>query len=403
MSEAFVDVARYPMSRGGCPFDPPPTVDRPREQGAVIRMRLPDGSTPWLVTGYPELRAVLSDSRFSADPSKPGYPPTAGNPTGEPEPGMFGTMDDPEHARLRRMLTRDFVVKRAEAARPAIQQIVDEKIDEMLRLGGPVDLVEAFALPVPSLVICELLGVPYADHAFFEDRSAKVLSLSPDQTEKEAAELELRDYLGTLLAAKGLNPADDLLSRLAVDRVRTGDLTDEEATTFAVLLLVAGHETTANMIALGILALLRHPDQLALLRDSDDPKLIANAVEELLRYLSVVHSGLSRVAVEDVEIGGQVIKAGEGVILAVDGANRDSTAFPDPARLDLRRTARHHAAFGYGIHQCLGQQLARVELTIAYPTLLRRIPGLRLATALEEIPFRTDMGVYGVHQLPVTW
>lgn len=403
MPEELVDVAAYPLSRGGCPFDPPPALGRLRERGPVTRMRLPDGSTPWLVTGYEQLRAVLADRRFSADSGKPGYPPTAGSPAEEPEPGMFGAMDDPKHAELRRMVTRDFMVKRVEAARPRIQEIVDDRIDEMLRLGGPVDLVKTFALPIPSLVICEMLGVPYADHAFFEERSARMLSLSHARADQQAAEFELHEYLGELVAAKDREPADDLLSHLVVDRVRTGQLTSAECVTIAVLLLVAGHETTANMIALGTLALLRHPEQLAVPREADDPKLIANTVEELLRYLTIVHSGLSRVAVEDAEIGGRQIKAGEGLILAIDVANRDTTAFPDPARLDFHRKARHHVAFGYGVHQCLGQPLARVELQVAYPTLLRRIPGLRLACELDEIPFRTDMGIYGVHSLPVTW
>jgi cytochrome P450 len=170
-----------------------------------------------------------------------------------------------------------------------------------------------------------------------------------------------------------------------------------------VLLLLAGHETTANMIALGTLALLEHPDQLALLRDSDDPKLVAGAVEELLRYLNITHNGRRRVALADIEIGGQVIRAGEGIILANDVGNRDPDAFADPDRLDLRRDARHHVAFGFGVHQCLGQPLARMELQVVYSTLYRRIPTLRLATDVRRIPFKDDGFVYGVYELPVTW
>ena len=171
----------------------------------------------------------------------------------------------------------------------------------------------------------------------------------------------------------------------------------------ASLVLIAGHETTANMIALGTSALLEHPEQLAELRDTDDLKLVANAVEELLRYLTIVHYGQRRVALEDVEVAGRLVRAGEGVVLAIDAGNRDETAFPDPDRLDIHRQARHHVAFGYGVHQCLGQPLARMELQVVYSTLYRRIPTLALAIPFEDVPFKHDMVVYGVHSLPVTW
>jgi cytochrome P450 len=207
-----------------------------------------------------------------------------------------------------------------EALRPRVKRFVDELIDDMLRDIPPVDLVEAFALPVPSLVICELLGVSYAEHAFFQRCSHTLIS--------------------RLVDAKDREPADDVLSRLVVNQLRTGALTRSEVADMAVLLLVAGHETTANMIALGTLTLLRHPDQLAELREADNPKLVANAVEELLRYLNITHTGRRRVALEDVEVGGQLIRAGEGVIAANGVANRDETAFPDPDALDIHRQAR---------------------------------------------------------------
>ncbi|MET8862978.1 cytochrome P450 [Nonomuraea sp. NPDC004580] len=204
------------------------------------------------------------------------------------------------------------------------------------------------------------------------------------------------------MAEKLADPADDLLSKVAA-RVRDGELTRQEAAQMGVLLLIAGHETTANMIALGTLALLQNPAQLALLRDSDDPKLVAGAAEELLRYLNITHSGRRRVALEDVEIAGQVIRAGEGIIMPNDIGNRDPDVFPDPDRLDVRRDARRHVAFGFGVHQCLGQPLARVELQVVYGTLYRRIPTLAAAVPIEEIPFKHDGQVYGVYELPVTW
>ncbi|GAB3843462.1 cytochrome P450 [Dactylosporangium cerinum] len=387
-----------------CPFDPPPQLSRLRAEDPVSRVRLWDGSTPWLITRYEDQRAVLADPRFSADGRKPGYPHlTAASAVRRERSRAFISMDNPEHDAHRRMLTRDFMVKRVEALRPTVQRIVDELIDDMLRDIPPVDLVEAFALPVPSLVICELLGIPYADHAFFQRCSHTIISRTVTPEAAIAAADELKDYLSRLVDAKDHEPADDVLSRLVVKQLRTGALTRCEVVDMAVLLLVAGHETTANMIALGTLTLLQHPDQLAELRGTDNPKLVANAVEELLRYLNITHTGRRRVALEDVEVGGQLIRAGEGVIAANDVANRDETAFPDPDALDIHRQARHHMAFGYGIHQCLGQPLARVELQVVYSTLYRRIPTLRLAAPLDEIKFKHDMAVYGVHELPVTW
>jgi cytochrome P450 len=300
------------------------------------------------------------------------------------------------------MVTAPFAVKRVEALRPAVQEIVDRLIDTMLAGPRPADLVQAFALPVPSLVICELLGVPYEDHGFFQANSRVLVDRNSTPEEAVAATSRLLDYLDGLVGAKQADPGEDLLSDLA-GRVGAGELSRREAVDIARLLLVAGHETTANMIALGTLALLQHPDQLAALRAADGRAEVAGAVEELLRYLNVVHSGRRRVALEDIEVGGQLIRAGEGIICANDIANRDPDAFPDPDELDLRREARHHMAFGFGVHQCLGQPLARVELQVVYGTLYRRIPTLTLAADPATIPFKHDGVIYGVHELPVTW
>jgi cytochrome P450 len=395
-------IPEYPMARAsGCPFDPPPAQ---RTLGPVARVRLWDGSTPWLVTRHADTRAIFADPRVSADARRAGYPHiSAGAHARRTRAPSFIGMDDPDHARLRRMVTGTFAIRRVDALRPSIQRIVDEHIDALLAGPRPVDLVQAFALPVPSLVICHLLGVPYADHEFFQ-RHARVL-VSRDQTVEQviAAHDELTEYLDGVIADKLAEPADDLLSRLAREQVATGELSRREAALTALLLLIAGHETTANMIALGTLALLEHPDQLAVLRDSDDPALIAGAVEELLRYLSIVHSGRRRVALQDIEIDGQTIRAGEGIVLAGDAANRDEGVFSDADRLDVQRDARAHLAFGFGVHACLGQPLARVELQIVYATLYRRLPGLRLAVPLEQIPFKHDSIVYGVYELPVTF
>ncbi|MBP2325981.1 cytochrome P450 [Kibdelosporangium banguiense] len=390
----------FPAARAaGCPFDPPPDIQALQEKTPLARVKLWDDSTPWLVTRYADQKALLSDSRVSADVTRDGYPSPAPIKSASIS---FILMDDPEHARLRRMVTAPFMIKRVAAMRPAIQKIVDDLIDEMLAGPKPVDLVEAFALPVPSLVICELLGVPYSDHDFFQDNSSILINRDADPDDRAAAAGRLFGYLDKLLGEKLENPGDDLLSGLT-ERVKKGELTRPEAAQMGVLMLIAGHETTANMIALGTLALLEHPDQLAALRETTDDGLIASAVEELLRYLHITHNGRRRVATEDIEIAGHTIRAGEGIILANDIANRDPAAFPDPDRLDIHRNARHHVAFGFGVHQCLGQPLARLELQIVYGTLYRRIPTLRLAADVNDIPFKHDGSVYGVYELPVTW
>ena len=385
-----------------CPFDPPPAIQSLQEEAPLTRVRLRNGVEAWLVTRYAEHKTLLADPRLSSDATRPGYPIEVDVAAGGDAPVSFILMDDPEHARLRRMVTSSFTIKRVESMRPGVQQIVDELIDAVLDGPKPVDLVQAFALPVPSLVICQLLGVPYDDHESFQENSKILINRDASGEERRAAGGRLFQYLDGLIGQKIADPGDDLLSSL-VERIANGELTRPEAVQMGVLMLLAGHETTANMIALGTLALLEHPDQLAMLRKTDDPALVSSAVEELLRYLHITHNGRRRVALEDIEIAGETIRAGEGVILANDIANRDPSVFPDPDVLDLHRNPRKHVAFGFGVHQCLGQPLARMELQVVYSTLYRRIPTLRLATTLEEIPFKHDGSVYGVYELPVTW
>ncbi|MCL6299793.1 cytochrome P450 [Streptomyces kronopolitis] len=382
----------------GCPFDPAPGVERALREEPVTRATLWDGSSCWLVTRHQDVRQVLGDPRFSADATRPGFPFfTAGGREVIGTDPTFLRMDDPGHARLRRMLTADFMVKKMEAMRPEVQRLTDELLDRMTEGRGAADLVAEFALPLPSLVICLLLGVPYEDHEFFQRQSGVLLSLRSTREEVRAAQDELIGYLVRLADAKRDRPDDAIISRL----VARGDLTSAEIAAMGRLLLIAGHETTANMTALSTLVLLRNPDQLARLRE--DPSLIKGAVEELLRYLTIVHNGLPRVATEDVRVGDVTVRAGEGVVCTLNTANRDEDAFPGGGGLDVGRDARRHVAFGFGIHQCLGQPLARVELQIALETLLRRLPGLRLDIPFEDVPFRHDMGIYGVHTLPIAW
>ncbi|MFF4607088.1 cytochrome P450 [Streptomyces sp. NPDC001339] len=390
----------------GCPFDPPAEFGVLRAERPISKVALPNGSWAWLITRYADIRAVLGDTRFSSDTTVHGYP--LSGMTGGPSTQNRGFIrrDPPEHTRLRRMVTREFMVKRVEALRPEIQRITDELCDAMERTEGReqggVDLVEALALPVPSLVISVLLGVPYDDHEIFQRLTGKLLSRTIADDEREAARIELRDYLDRLVTAKEADPGDDILGRLIVEQQRTGEITHDQVAAFASLLLVAGHETTANMIGLSALTLMR--DTAAAERLRQDPGLIRGAVEELLRFHSIIRNGPRRVATADIEIGGHLIRAGEGVVVAVASGNRDESVFADADRLDVRRpNAQHHLAFGYGIHQCLGQALARVELQVVIGTLLRRFPTLRPAVPIEEIPFRSDMAIYGCHALPVTW
>lgn len=400
------DPVAYPMARAaGCPFDPPPELTTPEAQQRMRKVRLWDGRWVWLVTKHSDVRTLFADERISHDSAHASYPhESPGFKARAMQGKSFVNMDAPEHQRLRRMVTAPFTARRVEGMRAQIQENVDGLIDNLLAGPKPADLVEAFALPVPSLIICLLLGVPVEKQGFFQDTARIIVSTDSPPDVVNAAQGDLLDYLEGLVVEKMTHPGDDLLSDLAAKHVATGSITAREAAITARLLLVGGHETTANMIALGTLALLQNPQQLSELRDTDDPKLIARAVEELLRYLSIAHIAPRRFALEDIEVDGGTIRAGDGVALSIDAANRSPEAFgDDPGHLDLRRDARRHVAFGFGPHQCLGQPLARIELQVVYGTLYRRIPTLRLATELDQIDFKDEAILYGVRSLPVTW
>jgi cytochrome P450 len=405
-TEAIAAAPDYPMPRAsGCPFAPPPKVMELAEARPLSRVKIWDGSTPWLITGYEEARTLFSDHRVSVDDRRAGFPHwNAGMlSTVHKRPRSVFTADAEEHTRFRRMLSKPFTFKRVEGLRPAIQQITDDAIDGMLAGPKPGEIVSALALPVPSLVISQLLGVPYEDAEMFQHHANVGLAryATGDDTVKGA--MSLHKYLAQLVEAKMDDPAEDAVSDLA-ERVKDGELSVKEAAQLGTGLLIAGHETTANMIGLGVLALLEHPDQAAVLRETDDPNVVANAVEELLRYLSIIQNGQRRVAAEDIDIAGEVIRAGEGIIIDNAPANWDAKEFTEPDRLYLHRSgAGQHVAFGYGRHQCVGQQLARAELQIVFHTLFRRVPTLELAVPIEEVPLKHDRLAYGVYELPVTW
>ncbi|GAA3539497.1 cytochrome P450 [Amycolatopsis ultiminotia] len=398
---ATTEQPALPIART-CPFAPPEQYTRMREDQGVTRVSIPDGKHAWVVTRYEDARLVLNDHRFSSNRFRPGYPflTEGGNPFRSQARPMIG-MDAPEHGAARKSVLGEFTVKRVNALRPRIQQIVDGLIDDILARDGEGDLVEMLSLPVPSLVICELLGVPYEDHDFFQGNTRKLAKRDTAEEERLAAVDRLRSYLSSLVTVKEADPGDDLLGRQIVKLRGEGTYEHEALVSLAFSLLVAGHETTANMISLGTVALLENPDQLAKIRA--DPARTLPAIEEMLRYFTIVDTVTSRVATEDVEIGGTTIPADDGVIVLGYPANWDPAVFESPERLDLERGARHHVAFGFGPHQCLGQNLARAELQVVFDTLLRRIPELKLAKPVDDLPFKDDAAIYGLYQLPVTW
>ncbi|MER5731456.1 cytochrome P450 [Streptomyces sp. NPDC002138] len=390
----------FPQDRT-CPYHPPAAYQPLREARPLSRVTLYDGRSVWVVTGHAEARTLLTDSRLSSDRQNESFPNTVARLKGlqNRRVALLG-LDDPEHNVQRRMLIPSFSLKRTAALRPQIRETVDRLIDAMIAAGPAAELVSAFALPVPSMVICALLGVPYADHDFFEAQSRRLLR-GANAAEVEDARDELNRYLGELIDRKRAAPGGDgLLDELIEQRLVPGEVDRTELVDLATILLIAGHETTANMISLGTFTLLRHPEQLAELRA--DPELMPAAVEELLRFLSIA-DGMLRVAAVDIDIAGVTIRKDDGVVFSTSVINRDEAAYPGPDSLDWHRSARHHVAFGFGIHQCLGQNLARAEMEIALGALFERLPGLRLAVPAEEIPFKPGDTIQGMLELPVTW
>lgn len=393
------ETVAFPQDRT-CPYHPPAAYEPLRTGRPLSRVTLFDGRSVWVVTGHAEARALLSDGRLSTDRENAAFPTPSKRFKGLKvrRAALLG-VDDPEHNTQRRMLIPSFTLKRTAALRPRIRATVDRLIDEMVAAGPSAELVSAFALPVPSMVICALLGVPYADHEFFEGQSRRLLR-GPEAADVEDARRQLDAYLVDLVERKRREPGDGLLDELIARRLETGEVDVEELVSLAVILLVAGHETTANMISLGTFTLLRHPEQLAELRA--EPELMPAVVEELMRFLSIA-DGMLRVATEDIEIGGVTVRADDGVVFSTSVINRDGEVFEEPDHLDWHRPNGHHVAFGFGIHQCLGQNLARAEMEIALAALFERLPGLRLAAEPDRIPFKPGDTIQGMVELPVAW
>ncbi|MFD9717014.1 cytochrome P450 [Streptomyces sp. NPDC059076] len=383
--------------------DPYPVYARLRAEGPVHRVRDPDGEEKWLVVGHEASRTAFNDPRLSRDWLRSGDVSSIVNTGGDDSALAHMLMSDPpHHTRLRRLVAREFTPRRVASLAPRVQQLTDELLDAMLANGTRrADLVAAFAFPLPMTVICELLGVPELDRDAFRAWSNEMVAPSSAEAEVRAY-TQTTAYLGELIVAKRERPGDDLLSAMihAVDE--GGDrLSPAELVGMSVLLLIAGHETTVNLLGNGLRALFNHPDQLADLRA--DLGLLDGAIEEMLRYDGPVENCTARLALEDVEMGGVTIPAGSPVLIAMADADRDPARFKDPDRFDIRRDARGHIAFGHGLHYCLGAPLARLEGRIALRTLLERCPELALDADEASLPWMSGMLIRGVRRLPVRW
>lgn len=397
-----VPLPDFPQQRQ-CPYHPPAGYQELREQGPVARAGLYDGRPTWVVLGLAEARSLMTDPRLSSDWNHPDFPSPSPRRKALQKSAILIGMDAPEHTGYRRRLISSFSVRSTRSLRLSIQARAEELVDVMVRKGPGAEILSDLSLPMSSHTICGILGVPYEDHAYFEEQSA--LMVSPHMTEADAARAmgNLATYLGELVDRKTRQTehGDGLLDTLVANDLAKGELTRDEVIRLGVLLLMAGHETTASMITLSVMTLLEHPDQLAAFRA--DPDGAPKAVEELLRYLSIGDIAM-RLALADVEIAGVTIRAGDSVMLTSSGVNRDPEAFDHPDELDLTRNARSHTAFGYGVHQCLGQNLARSVMESALSALFTGIPGLRLAVPAEQIRVKpAHSGVQGIYELPVEW
>jgi cytochrome P450 len=382
-------------------IDADPTLRELRESEPVCRVRMADGAQAWLVTRYEDVRAVESDPRMSKQAAmRPGVAMVS------PSIVMVTNLvnlDPPEHTRVRKLLTAAFTSRRIELLRPRAEEIADGLLDAMAAAGPPVELYRSFAYQLPITVMAELLGMPYSDNNMFQRWMTAILAVGDAPIEDKArAFADMRRYVTELIAAKRAQPGKDLLTAM-IQANEDGDrLTDDELLAHTEMFIMAGQDTTANMISNSVITLFRHPDQLELLRQR--PELIPNAVEELLRFVPNAIGGTTRVATEDIELRGVTIQAGDAVITVEQAANRDPEAFPDPDQFDITRPPKpSHAAFGHGVHFCLGANLARMEMAVALAGLLRRFPTLRLAVPDESLRWIPNQILYRVQELPVTW
>ncbi|PPK71419.1 cytochrome P450 [Actinokineospora auranticolor] len=389
----------YPQKRT-CPYQPPEGYAAVEEQGPVLKVTLFDGREAWMITGFQEAREILTHPNLSSQRTHPNFPIVAPRfRSGIARNLALIAMDPPVHDTYRRFLNPHFSLRSARTMRKDIEEVVKGYVDDILDQGPPADLIPALAVPLPSLIICKHLGVPYADHDFFQEASGRVMLGTEEDS--VAGGQALVDYLDRLTHDQIANPTDGLLGTLVRERVQTGEMNHDELVSIALVLLIAAHETTSSSLALGLITLLEHPDQWARLQA--DISGLPRAIEEILRYVATTDLVATRVAKGDIEIGGHTIKAGEGVLVSGTIANRDEANHADPHTFDIGRPDTHHLTFGFGIHQCLGQNLARLQIEIALEALITRIPTLRLAKPVSELPILGSGTVQRVLSLPVEW
>ncbi len=389
------------------PFEQPtPLIVAPllrtlQAERPITRVRTPAGDGAWLVTRYAEVKALLGDSRLGRSHPDPEHAPRISDSILFGGPMERYETEQADHAQMRALLTPYFSARRMQALRPRVEALVDQLLDELAAQSPPVDLHEALSFPLPVLVICELLGVPYEDREQFRTWSTGMADLH-DRDRANAALYRLMAYMGELVARKRAHPEDDVLSGLCtVGAAEGGQLPDAHIAFLGAMLLFAGHETTVVRIDVGTLLLLTNPDQRqALLRA---PELVTSAVEEILRVSDTGSGGLPRYAHADIAIGGVTIRTGEAVLLNLGAANHDERAFAEPDRFDIGRQPNPHLTFGYGLRFCLGAPLARMELQAVFARLVPRFPTLRLAVPLEQVRVRSDLLTGGLVEVPVTW
>lgn len=384
--------------------EPPLEYAKLRAQDPVSKVELWDGSHVWLVTTHKDVCNVLADNRFSKIRTRSGFPElNAGGKAAAAHKPTFVDMDPPEHTTQKAMVNPTFTRDHVEAMRPGIQKTVDDCIRTLTRDGcqQPVDLVKSFAVPVPTQVIYQILGIPDKDMDYLSGCNAVRTSGSTTSGQAAAASKEVTDYLSRLVKSKEAEPGDDLIGKLVIEQLRPGHLEHEDLVLITFLLLVAGNATMTSMIALGVVTLLQHPDQLTALKK--DPALANNMVEELLRFHTASALATRRVAKEDVTVAGKVIKEGEGVIASNQSANRDETVFKDADRFDIHRVPGPQLGFGYGIHQCIAEWLARAELQCVFGVLFQQLPNLKLAIPMSEVKYTAPANDVGITELPVTW
>lgn len=397
------EFSNFPFRRK-CPMAPPAEYDslRGREEGAT-RILLSSGRPVWLVSGYQNVRKVLANPNVSSNLAAPGYPLQFDAPHEVLElmkPVLLAS-DPPEHTELRQLIAGEFTAHRIKTLKPKIVDVVDQQLD--LIASNPsksIDLINEFALVIPSIMICEIMGIPDDDRTFFQSCAYKLVSIDVDPIERQQAHGDLSEYFDAIVGGK--SPINDgLLSRLIEKNKANELLTSAQMVGLAKVLLVGGHETTANMIGLGVIALLSYPEQRSKLLT--DPGLARQFVDELMRFFSIADQVTARVATSDILLGGTRIPAGEGIIALTAAGNHDPEVFADPHVFDITRESKSHLGFGHGIHQCIGQHLAKIEMEVSLLRLFERFPNLRLNVEIDDLSFKDSSGVFGVHELPISW